>query len=82
MATVERWMFVNMFVAENFAVVLVVKKLPTMSLFLSSGLDCVYFRRRICLLLGCVCCIRRLCFHFHRSYLLEYNVLRRRLAKG
>ena len=30
MATVEKWMFVNMFVAENFAVILAVAKLPTM----------------------------------------------------
>ena len=33
MATVERWTFVNMFVAENFAVVLAVAKLPTMIVF-------------------------------------------------
>ena len=29
MATVERWKFVNMFVTENFAVILAVAKLPT-----------------------------------------------------
>ena len=34
MATVELWTFVNMFVAENFAVVLAVAKLPTMIAFL------------------------------------------------
>ena len=29
MATVERWTFVNMFVTENFAVILAVTKVPT-----------------------------------------------------
>ena len=33
MATVERWSFVNMFVAENFVVILAVAKLPTMIAF-------------------------------------------------
>ena len=33
MATVERWMFVNMLVAENFAVVLAVANLPMMIAF-------------------------------------------------
>ena len=34
MATFERWTFVNMFVAENFVVVLAVANLPTMIAFL------------------------------------------------
>ena len=33
MATVERWTFVNMFVAEKFALILAVAKLPTMIAF-------------------------------------------------
>ena len=33
MTTLERWKFVDMFVAKNFAVVLAVAKLPTMIAF-------------------------------------------------
>ena len=34
MATVERWTFVNMFVTENFPVILAIAKLPTRVAFL------------------------------------------------
>ena len=39
MATVERWTFVNMFVTENFAVILAVTKVPTRVAFWV--LDCI-----------------------------------------